>query len=371
MGQELLSKYLEDTSIQQYKTDVAFRTLVEGVDENMYIIPSYQRKFRWKKYQVENLVESLLKGLPIPPIYTYRNEKKQLVILDGQQRVMSLFFYYIGYFLNEKDNSSIDFSRLELNGRTFKEALLSRDDIIKLDIKIRVNENEALCVNYHDLPIEVKRKVDYTTITVIEIKIDQDEGQNQVLKKIFANLNNGGSILSDQEIRNGIYNCAMYEMLHKFNHENGKWRSLWGRESAEEKDLEMLLRLCAMKKYVDVKGGEFTISNYHSSYSDLLDQFSEEALNFDINMVDRYKAALEEFVNYFDVRNVLANSVSLLESIFVVFEKRGIKKTITSSMLDEIRKLPGFTNNTRQGTVKMKKMNERWKAVYDYLSRTD
>lgn len=87
---------LKDMSIQQYKTDVGFRTLVESVDENLYIIPKYQRKYRWSREQVVGLVESLIRGLPIPPIYTCRNEANQLEILDGQQRVMSLFFIILG-----------------------------------------------------------------------------------------------------------------------------------------------------------------------------------------------------------------------------------------------------------------------------------
>ena len=99
---------LKKISIQQYKTDVGFRTLVESVNENLYIIPKYQRKYRWSKEQVVSLIESLICGLPIPPIYTCRNEDNQLEILDGQQRVMSLFFYYIGYYLNKKKNSCIN-----------------------------------------------------------------------------------------------------------------------------------------------------------------------------------------------------------------------------------------------------------------------
>lgn len=89
---------LKGISIQQYKTDIGFRTLVEGVNENLYIIPKYQRKYRWSKEQIISLVESLIRGLPIPPIYTCRNSENQLEILDGQQRVLSLFFYYIGFY---------------------------------------------------------------------------------------------------------------------------------------------------------------------------------------------------------------------------------------------------------------------------------
>ena len=101
MENNKLESYLQGVAVQQYKSDIGFRTLVESVNDNMYIIPKYQRKYRWKKEQVVSLVESLLRGLPIPPIYTCRNENNQLEILDGQQRVMSLFFYYIGYFLNK------------------------------------------------------------------------------------------------------------------------------------------------------------------------------------------------------------------------------------------------------------------------------
>ena len=102
MGTISILDGIKDMSIQQYKTDVGFRTLVESVDENLYIIPKYQRKYRWSKEQVVDLVESLICGLPIPPIYTCRNAENQLEILDGQQRVMSLFFYYIGYYLNKR-----------------------------------------------------------------------------------------------------------------------------------------------------------------------------------------------------------------------------------------------------------------------------
>ena len=72
-----LADDLKGVGIQQYKTDVGFRTLVESVNENLYIIPKYQRKYRWTKEQVVALVESLILGLPIPPIYACRNAENQ------------------------------------------------------------------------------------------------------------------------------------------------------------------------------------------------------------------------------------------------------------------------------------------------------
>lgn len=80
--------------VQQYKTDIAFKTLMEGVEDNLYIIPDFQRVYKWKQEQVEELAVSLIRGLPIPPIYAYRNDQGELEILDGQQRVISMYLYY-------------------------------------------------------------------------------------------------------------------------------------------------------------------------------------------------------------------------------------------------------------------------------------
>ena len=250
MSEFKLAEYLDGMMVQQYKTDIGFRTLVESVNDNMYVIPKYQRKYRWGKNQVIGLVESLLRGLPIPPIYTCRNAKNQLEILDGQQRVMSLFFYYIGYFLNKRKESAINFSDLEVGEMSFEEALKKQYPLEELHIYLKGFDKKEINVDYAFLPVEVKRKVDYTTITVVEIKIEQEENKDKILQTIFANLNKNGELLSKQEQRNGIFMCEFYDMLQRFNKKNTKWRKLWGREDSKDRDLETLLRFCALKEYV-------------------------------------------------------------------------------------------------------------------------
>ena len=153
-----LMDYLNGVTVQQYKSDIGFKTLVESVNDNMYIIPKYQRKYRWNREQVVSLVESLLRGLPIPPIYTCRNANNQLEILDGQQRVMSLFFYYIGYFLNRKKESAINFSEIEVNEGTFADALINQFQVEKLHVNLKDSNGQEVNVDYASLPIEIKRK---------------------------------------------------------------------------------------------------------------------------------------------------------------------------------------------------------------------
>ncbi|WP_270808543.1 DUF262 domain-containing protein [Clostridium fessum] len=365
-----LMDYLNGVTVQQYKSDIGFKTLVESVNDNMYIIPKYQRKYRWNREQVVSLVESLLRGLPIPPIYTCRNANNQLEILDGQQRVMSLFFYYIGYFLNRKKESAINFSEIEVNEGTFADALINQFQVEKLHVNLKDSNGQEVNVDYASLPIEIKRKVDYTTITVIEIKIGREDRREEVLQAIFANLNKNGSILSRQEQRNGIYMCEFYDMLHEFNKKNLKWRKLWGREHAKDRDFETLLRLCALKKKVNLEKNknsipQFEIRGYYSSYAEMLDRFSKEAISFTKAEISEYKNSLERFVELFDINGVLSSKVALMEGFYIVFEKLGIKKVISKKVIEQVQNSNGYKNNSGQRTVNIKKMNGRWRAVYE------
>ena len=374
MEADRVTEYLEKPVIQQYKSDVGFRTLVDSVNDHMYVIPKYQRKYRWNKEKVVGLVESLLRGLPIPPIYTCRNGDNQLEILDGQQRVMSLFFYYIGAFLDRRKASAVNFSSLLIkDNQTFKEALQEQFPLEELHITLSGEQGREINVDYASLPVAVKRKVDYTTITVIEIKIDQPDQRERVLRTIFANLNKGGELLSEQEQRNGIYNCTGYEMLREFNRENAKWRSLWGREDTKERDMETLLRFCALRKYTSYLSGknEFVIEGYQSNYVKMLDRFSEESMDFTEKENAEYKKSLEDFVNLFEVTMKFSQKVALLESLYVIFEKKGFCSKITQEMCDEILGSSIYTSNSRQGTVEMSRMNKRWNAVYEISARSD
>lgn len=375
MGTISILDSIKDMSIQQYKTDIGFRTLVESVDENLYIIPKYQRKYRWTKEQVVALIESLICGLPIPPIYTCRNSENQLEILDGQQRVMSLFFYYIGYYLNKRKNNSINFSELSVGDGRFRDALLEQYNLEELHITMNDSNGEPINVDYATVPLELKRRIDYTSITVIEIKIDNEKKKQEVLRQIFANLNRGGSLLSPQEQRNGIYACAFYDMLQDINRNNAKWRNIWGLQDAKESDMEGLLRLCALKRYAHVKRSlmnfDFVIEGYNSSYVKLLDRFSEEAMTYKSKQIEEYRNSLLTFFELFQVNSKQSSKITLLESFYIVSEKMQVRKKITQEIYNAVLASDDYKKHSRQGTIKMKNMNERWKVVYGIWTRTN
>ncbi len=82
---------IENVMIQTVTTQMGFRSLMFGLESGDYVIPGFQRMYRWTEEKVEELANSLVRGMPIPPIYCYRNKEHQQVILDGQQRILSLY----------------------------------------------------------------------------------------------------------------------------------------------------------------------------------------------------------------------------------------------------------------------------------------
>lgn len=369
MNVSLLDLY-NQISIHQYKTDIGFRSLVEGVHDNLYVIPEYQRKFRWNKKQVEELAASLIRDLPIPPIYTFRNKNEQLEILDGQQRAMSLYFYYIGKFFRAGREAVFDYSDLDVeNARNFEEALQSKyHNIVPTKFLMEIDDHEY-DISYATLPIQLRRKIDYRTISVIEIKASGVKNLDITLHKIFTNLNNGGKRLSPQELRNGIYPCSFSRMIKLLNKENKKWRELYGREDDECKDIELLYRFCALKKFVEYDGKEFRIHEYSNSMENFIDYFSEEAFNFSIKEIEGYKKQLEEFINSLSVSRKFFRKKTLIEGFFVIFSKTDLNKIKFTDTLSEQILNDTVMEETRNGrTTSSKVMNKRWRRMYEILS---
>ena len=86
-------------------------TILEKIDENQLFIPAFQREYVWKRDDVKQLVDSLIKEYPTGTMLTWEtanppelkgpykyNEKQGAVrlLLDGQQRITSLYMLIKG-----------------------------------------------------------------------------------------------------------------------------------------------------------------------------------------------------------------------------------------------------------------------------------
>jgi uncharacterized protein with ParB-like and HNH nuclease domain len=55
------------------------------------IHPEFQRFFRWNDYQKTRLIESIILGLPIPPIFVSQRDDGVWDVVDGLQGLSTIY----------------------------------------------------------------------------------------------------------------------------------------------------------------------------------------------------------------------------------------------------------------------------------------
>lgn len=206
-------------------SDPTLELLATQVNRGDIVIPFYQRRYVWKIEQASRLIESFLMGLPVPQVFLYVNSDDQLEVIDGQQRIMSVKYFFEGLF-GEPDNQSKRqvfklkglSERSEYNGKTFTE--LSTKD---------------------------QRKLRNSTLRAINIKQLKPSLRNDSVFHIFQRLNTGGTQLKPQEIRNAVYRGNIVDGLKNLNEIPG-WQQILGikKPDKNQKDIELVLRLFAL-----------------------------------------------------------------------------------------------------------------------------
>ncbi|MGL6115077.1 MAG: DUF262 domain-containing protein, partial [Cetobacterium sp.] len=187
----------DDVYVREIVTQTGFSSLISQFERNFFVIPKSQRNYVWTKEKVENLAVSLVRGLPIPPIYAYRNNQNQLVVLDGQQRLTSLYLYSKGIYISGKEkNNAINLKSVlsDENKLSVKEEensfLKKLDDnftVEKVDYRLRTIGGFSQNINYESLNPEIKALVDTRALTIIEILVMGTDNKEEVYYNIFGN----------------------------------------------------------------------------------------------------------------------------------------------------------------------------------------
>ncbi|MBI4661584.1 MAG: DUF262 domain-containing protein [Verrucomicrobia bacterium] len=213
-----------------FPADFTLEVLHQKWKNREILIPPMQRGFVWTQYQASRLIESFLLGLPVPSIFLYveRGTEKYLVV-DGQQRLRSIFYFLEESFGEEKSGRRTVF-RLTLpdaspsqpnpwNGKKFSE--LRSEDALKLKNSI--------------LRAFIMKQV--------------QPGDDTSIYHVFERLNTGGTLLTPQEVRNAVYGGPFNEMLHELN-EITAWREILGKPKPDPRlrDIELMLRFLALYK---------------------------------------------------------------------------------------------------------------------------
>ena len=207
--------------VTSYGSDPDVEGLVRRMTRGEILLPSFQREYVWNVSEASKFVESLLLGLPVPGVFLAKeSDSNRLLVIDGQQRLKTLRFFYEGYFNPKPDERrrrvfSLSNVQEGFEGRTY--STLDERDRLRLD-----------------------NSVIHATI----VKQDRPPSDDTSIYHIFARLNSGGRRLTPQEIRAALYHGRLLEEIRGLNdYEN--WRRVFGRPSSRLKDQELILRFLA------------------------------------------------------------------------------------------------------------------------------
>jgi Protein of unknown function DUF262 len=96
-----------DTKRQEIRPDSYSMSIGEWVSlyqqKEVEIHPEFQRFFRWNDYQKTKLIESIILGFPIPPIFVSQREDGVWDVVDGLQR-LSTIYQFMGILQDEDGN---------------------------------------------------------------------------------------------------------------------------------------------------------------------------------------------------------------------------------------------------------------------------
>jgi len=215
----------------------------------LIINPVYQRLFRWDESQKTRFIESILLGIPLPPIFVFTDENGRWEVVDGLQR-LSTIFEFVGC-LKKEDGIAPAFipsgTHLlpSLDGMSWNDSLEAK----------------------RTMPLTVKLDFERSRLRVEILKKESDE---KTKYELFERLNTGGSILTEQEGRNCVMIMLNKGLFEKFNQlsEYPSFKKITlqtDRSISEQKPLELTLRFLAYRyspfdKSIDINEWLNTIS---------------------------------------------------------------------------------------------------------------
>ncbi|MFB6340317.1 DUF262 domain-containing protein [Saccharicrinis sp. FJH62] len=228
--QPLLFDFIDETEdesidfryiITSYGADYPIDSLMKRIEEKVIFVPPFQRNFVWNINEASKFVESLILGLPVPGIFLSKEkETNKLLIVDGQQRLLTLYQFYQGFF--DKVPFRLQNVQEDLVGRTYR--TLKPSDRIRLDDSIL-----------------------HATI----VRQDEPDDNDSSIYQIFERLNSGGRALKPQEIRACIYYGEFNELLNELT-KHPTWRNIFGKvPDFRLKEQELILRFFSLLYYRD------------------------------------------------------------------------------------------------------------------------
>lgn len=240
----------------------------------MTLQPFYQRRQRWDGARKSKLIESFIMNIPVPPCFLYESEFARYEVMDGQQRISTIWDFY---------NNKFKLKGLEqwpeLNGRS-----------------------------YRTLPSEVKRGLDRRSISYIVLLKESAKSSDEEMllrQQVFERLNTGGVELTNQEIRHCLYHSKFDELLVQLS-QHDMMRRAWGLALySENEKVNPPKKLLSNPLYSKMRDVEFVLrffalrhaEHYRSGMQAFLEQYMLRSRRFTDLDIDFLKNVFVRTIN--------------------------------------------------------------------------
>ncbi len=338
--------------------DFNLSTLFDFMEKGVIKLPDFQRNYVWDLKRASKLIESLIMGLPIPQIFLYEGEKNKFDVIDGQQRLMTIY-YFIKRKFPRLDKRTELRKIFDERGKIPDEILQNKEYFVDFNLKFQTSDsnykNRLDGRNYSTLDEQDRHSLELRTIRNIIIKQYNPPNNDDVMYEIFYRLNTGGVNLYPQEIRASLYHSKFYEMLHELNLDI-RWRNLTKPETdLHIKDIQNLLRSFAML----IEG-----DTYSPSLTKFLNEFSRKVKRYDSEKISYLKKLFESFLEnckalpkdtFYSQNNQF--NISMFEAVFVATVREAYAsmkiniRKIDQKKLDTLKKDSNFTSAIEKQTT--------------------
>lgn len=225
--------------------DLAVGDLVNQVgDDRLHLRPVYQRQYVWDNKKASKLVESLLINVPIPVCYLTEESDGSRSVIDGQQRLRSLYRFLDNQF--------------PLRG---------------LEVLPELNKKR-----FHQLTERQQRLISNRTIRCIVIS---EESDPDIRFDVFERLNTGSVALNAQELRNSVYRGKFNDLLRELARSPEFSQCLAGRSDSRMTFEELALRFLALDQRLE---------QYRPSLKRFLNDFMRDSRRLEEDQLDVMRA---------------------------------------------------------------------------------
>lgn len=277
---------VETYNIKHWVSNRSFGELIDMYENGEIIKPDMQRAFVWDSHKCSRLIESIILGLPIPPLFLMEVGNNEYELIDGLQRLTTVTNY-----VNERPWVEKQFGRRELPS------------------KLSGNISEELKgKSFSKLPEKYQRTIKRSTIPLIEFR---QVGPENLSSKylIFERINTGSEKLNEMQIRKSLASGQLISDIYQFADSCDDLKQLFSVHMIKkDAHVEAALRVFVM--------GEIVYRNLrikHPGINNILNDYCEDnrTQKIDKKFFEKFTSALKFFYEVFEEKKCMFRRVDI------------------------------------------------------------